>query len=215
MKYPNRQNAAQQIVEMGKRLYEKNMAAANDGNISVKIGENAVLVTPSGVSKGYLQAETLAVVDLENNLIEGTLPPSSETKMHLRVYRENPQIGGVIHAHPVFGTAFAAAEIALDKPILIESVIGIGKIPLAPFATPGTDEVPNSIAPFVKNYHGVLLAKHGVLTWGKNLEQAYFRLEAIEHTAKIRAISQFLLQSNMELTSEQLAKLAPFIGRFD
>ena len=86
MKYPNRQNAAQQIVEMGKRLYEKNMAAANDGNISVKIGENAVLVTPSGVSKGYLQAETLAVVDLENNLIEGTLPPSSETKMHLRVY---------------------------------------------------------------------------------------------------------------------------------
>ena len=215
MKYPTKQAAAQQIVEFGKRLYEKNMVAANDGNLSVKIGKNAVLVTPSGVSKGFLQEETLAVVDMDNNLLEGALPPSSETAMHLMVYKTNPKAGAAVHAHPVFGTAFAAAEIPLDKPILTESVIGIGQIPVAPFATPGTAEVPQSIAPFAEKYNGVLLAKHGVLAWGKNAEQAYFRLEAIEHTAKIRAVCQFLLQSDAELSAEQLAKLAPFIGRFD
>lgn len=215
MNYPTKKHAAEMIIEFGRRMYEKNMVAANDGNLSVKIGENAVMITPSGVSKGFMRAEMFPVMDLAGNLIDGTGRPSSEAKMHLKVYAENPKIGGVVHAHPVFATAFAAADIPLDKPLLTESVIGLGPVPLAPFATPGTDEVPESITPFIMNCNGVLLAKHGVLSWGKNLEQAFFRLEAIEHTAKIRAVSEFLLKSNARLTPEQLQKLHPFIGRFD
>ncbi|MGI5825090.1 MAG: class II aldolase/adducin family protein [Bacillota bacterium] len=215
MNYPTKKHAAEMIIEFGRRMYEKNMVAANDGNLSVKIGENAVMITPSGVSKGFMRAEMFPVMDLAGNLIDGTGRPSSEAKMHLKVYAENPKIGGVAHAHPVFATAFAAADIPLDKSLLTESVIGLGPVPLAPFATPGTDEVPESITPFIMNCNGVLLAKHGALSWGKNLEQAFFRLEAIEHTAKIRAVSEFLLKSNARLTPEQLQKLHPFIGRFD
>lgn len=215
MKYLTKQQATDLIIDFGRRLYEKNMVAANDGNLSVKIGDNAVLITPSGVSKGFLTPEMLVVVDLENNLIEGNFSQSSETKMHLQVYKNNLNIGGVAHAHPVFATAFAAAGLALDQPVLTESVIGLGKIPLAPFATPGTEEVPQSIVPFLNNYKGVLLANHGVLTWGKDLMQAFFRMESIEHTAKIQTICKYLLKSDNQLNAEQLAKLAPFIGRFD
>lgn len=215
MSYPNRQEAADAILRFGKRLDERQMIAANDGNLSVRIGENAVLITPSGIPKGELRQEQLITVDLRGEPKSGAGVPSSETAMHLKIYRENPQVGGVCHAHPVFATALAAAGQSLEVPLLTENVIGLGPIPLAPYATPGTRDVPASIAPFLQSHKGALLANHGALAWGKDLAQAYYRLETIEHTAKIHIIARFLLGTPQELTAEQLAQLAPFIGRFD
>ncbi len=215
MNYPDPQEAAAAILHFGKRLDERQMIAANDGNLSVRIGENAVLITPSGLPKGELKQEQLVTVDLRGNQKGGLGIPSSETAMHLKIYRENPQVGGVCHAHPVFATALAAAGQSLETPLLTENVIGLGPIPLAPYATPGTEEVPASIAPFLQTHKGALLANHGALAWGKDLAQAYYRLETMEHTAKIHILARFLLETPRELTPEQLEKLAPFIGRFD
>lgn len=215
MSYPDPREAAAAILHFGKRLDKRQMIAANDGNLSVRIGEDAILITPSGIPKGELKQEQLITVDLQGNQKDGHGNPSSETAMHLKIYRENPHVGGVCHAHPVFATALAAAGQSMETPLLTENIIGLGPIPLAPYATPGTEEVAASIAPFLQTHQGALLANHGALAWGKDLAQAYYRLETMEHTAKIHILVRFLLGTPRELTSEQLEKLAPFIGRFD
>lgn len=182
--------AKNQIVEIGRRVWTKEWVAANDGNISCKVSDNEVVCTPTGVSKGFLQLEDLIVVDLEGRkLYGGPLNPSSEIKMHLYVYRERPDIRAVVHAHPATATGFAVSGIALDQCVLPEMVALMGQIPLASYGLPSTDEIPQSIAPYVKNNNAVLLANHGALTWGDSLMQAYYRMETMEHFAKILLIS--------------------------
>lgn len=203
----SREEATQQILELGRRMYERGFVAANDGNLSVRIGEDAVLATPTGVSKGFMTEDMLVVTDLEGNLLEGTHRPTSELRMHLRVYAEDGDLRAVMHAHPPFSTAFAVAGIPLDAPILAEALLLLGEVPVAPFALPGTREVPEAVAPFVRGYRGILLANHGSLTWATDPVQAFYYMESIEHYAKISYFSQFGLGQARPLTDGQIAAL--------
>lgn len=201
--YPDTKTARAAIVDIGRRMHERGFVASNDGNISIRLSDNQVLITPTGVSKGEMTPDMLIITDLDGNMIEGSRGKSTETAMHLRLYRENINIGAVTHAHPAAATAFAVAHIPLDKPVYPEALVILGEVPLAPYATPGTSEVPESVAPFAKTHRAVLLANHGALTWGKNLHEAWFRLESLENFAKIYLYSRFMLKSAVELTEEQ------------
>lgn len=195
------------ICEIGRRIYNKNFVAANDGNISVKVGPNTIWATPTGVSKGFMTPDMMVKMDIEGNIISGEMKPSSEVKMHLRVYKENPEVNAVVHAHPPVATSFAIAGMSLDKPISPEAVVLLGTVPVAPYATPGTQEVPDSIAPYCKDYNAVLLANHGALTWGADIIQAYFRMESLEHYALMLMYSNNIINKANELSSSQISDL--------
>lgn len=205
--YPSDFEAKQLIIEIGKRMYAKNFVASNDGNISVKVSDHTVWCTPTGVSKGYMTDEMLVLMDLDGTVIRGTYKPSSEMKMHLRVYNENPDLKAVVHAHPPAATSYAIAGLPLNQAILTEAVMGIGEIPLAPYAMPGTNEVPDSIAPFVKTHNGCLLANHGALAWGKSAMEAWMRMESIEYYAMVSMYTRGLIGQVNELTCDQVDRL--------
>jgi L-fuculose-phosphate aldolase len=173
------------ICEIGRRMYAAGFVAANDGNISVRVSEERIIVTPTLVSKGFMKPRMLVVVDPEGQVVSGRLRPSSELKMHLAVYRAEPGVGAVVHAHPACATGFAVAGQALDRAYMPELLVNLGAVPLAPYATPGTVEVPRSIEGLVAGHGAALLANHGVLAWGRDLEEAYSRLETVELYAKI------------------------------
>ena len=205
--YPTDREAKELILEIGRRLYRKGFVAANDGNISCKVGEDVIWATPTGVSKGYMTEAMLVKLSLSGAVLEGTAQPSTEIKMHLRVYKENSDVGGVVHAHSPFATCAAAAEKSLDGVFLTETLMGVGEVPCAPFAMPGTDEVPDSIAPFCKDYNAVLLAHHGVLTWGNDLMQAYMRMESVEFFAQVTLLEGLIPGGYPKLTKEQIREL--------
>ena len=185
MTYPTDAQAKAAILEAGRKIYQRGLVAANDGNLSVRVGENALWVTPTGVSKGAMTEEMRVKLDLDGNVLEGTRKPSSETKMHLRIYREDPLIRAVVHAHPPIATAFAAAGIPLDRPVLQEAVVQLGTVPVAPFALPGSQGVADSVAPYCRQYRALLLEYHGAVTWGDTMEQAHYRLECLEQLAAV------------------------------
>lgn len=199
--------AKKAILDIGKRMYDKGFVASNDGNISCKVGTNAIWTTPTGVSKGFMTQDMLVKMDLSGKILLGKCKPSSEVKMHLRVYRENPEVQAVTHAHPPVATSFAIAGIPLDKAVLTEAVIGLGTIPVARYATPGTEEVPDSIASFVNTHNGVLLANHGALTWGKDVYQAFYRLESVEYYATILMYTGYIIERQNTLSSSQVERL--------
>jgi L-fuculose-phosphate aldolase len=202
------------ICQVGKLLYDRGYVAANDGNISMKVGENHLLVTPSGVSKGRMQPEMLLVTDLEGHVLEGDRHPSSETKMHLAVYRNRPDVKAVVHAHPAVSTAFAVCRQGLEEPYLAELIVGLGKVPCTQeFAMLSTDEVPESVIPYLEEHNALLLANHGVLSWGEDLWQAFDRMETVEHTAKILLHAR-LLGSPVELTEKQVTRLESLQGMY-
>lgn len=206
-RYPSDFEAKKLIIEIGKRMYDKGFVAANDGNITCKVGPNALWTTPTGVSKGFMTQDTLIKVDLNGKVLLGRHKPSSELKMHLRVYKENPEVRAVTHAHPPVATAFAIAGISLDAGILPEAVVQLGTVPVAKYATPGTQEVPDSIAPFVNTHNGVLLANHGALTWGKDLLESYYRLESMEYYANIIMVTGNIIGKQNELSCSQIGEL--------
>ena len=195
------------IIEIGKRMYNKGFVAANDGNISIKVGPNALWTTPHGVSKGFMTLDMLVKTDLNGKILMGSHKPSSEVKMHLRVYQENPEVLAVTHAHPPVATSFAIAGISLDKAVLPEAVVQLGSVPIAHYATPGTQEVPDSIAPFCKTHNGVLLANHGALSWGKDVFDAFYRLESMEYYATILMYTGRVLGKQNELSCKQVDEL--------
>jgi L-fuculose-phosphate aldolase len=195
-----------QICEIGKRIYEKGFVASNDGNISVRIDDDTFLVTPTGVSKGFMTPEMLIKVDADGNLLEGERKPTSEIKMHLRVYKERPEIQSVVHVHPPYATAFAIAGIPLNQATMPESIVTLGTIPIAEYGTPSTEEIPNAISPYIKNHNGVLLENHGALTWGENLDQAYFLMESLEFCAKINWIAR-QMNGDRELSLSNVERL--------
>ncbi|MDQ0178487.1 class II aldolase/adducin family protein [Bacillus chungangensis] len=206
-KYYSDFEAKKLICEIGRRIYQKNFVAANDGNISVKCGPNTIWTTPTGVSKGFMTPDMMVKMDLSGKVISGKMKPSSEVKMHLRVYNENPEVNAVVHAHPPVATSFAIAGISLDKPVSPEAVVLLGTVPVAPYATPGTQEVPDSIAPYCKDYNAVLLANHGALTWGRDLIEAYFRMESLEHYALMMMYSNNIINKVNELNCSQVSDL--------
>src|SRR6056297_203468 len=207
MDYLDIKKAKEMICEIGKRMYDREYVAANDGNISLKVGDNKIISTPTGVSKGFMTEDMISELDLDGNWNGIGMNPTSEIKMHLRVYKENKDVSAVVHAHPPIATAFSVANIELTKPILIENVLLLGPIHIASYAKPGTEEVPQSIAPYCRDYKGVLLANHGAITRGRDLIQAYHRLESIEHYAKILMYSTQVLGSKNELSKEQIEDL--------
>lgn len=196
------------ICEVGRRLYLRNYVAANDGNISVRLTDGTIIATPTNVSKGYMNEDMLVKLSLDGHLLSEGLRPSSEIKMHLRVYLENENVFGIVHAHPPISTAFAIAGIQLDQPTSPEAVVNLGVIPIAPYATPGTAEVADSIAPFCKTHTAVLLANHGALTWGRDLNEAYFRMESLEHVAQMTMVSSFVLGKVNVLSQSQVDRLS-------
>ena len=201
----------QEICDIGKRMYELGFVAATDGNISVRIGEDEFLTTPSGVCKAEMtpynipSREVILKILTDNgyNSEDYYIRPSSEFKMHLRCYRERPDINAVIHAHPPTATGFAAAGIPLDDYALSEAVMIFGSVPIAPYAVPGSEDVPESIAPYIRNHDAVLLANHGVITVGADLKQAFHKLESLELYAKT-ILTARLLGGPKQIPDEKL-----------
>ena len=212
--YMSEKKAKKAILDIGQRMYVRNFVAANDGNISIRTGENEVWATPTGVPKGFMKKKMLVKVDLEGNVLEGTKKPSSELKMHLRAYQENPELLSVCHAHPPICTCFAIAGIPLDVPVLAEAVITLGDVPVAPYAELGSKEVPEVIAPYCHTHNGVLLANHGAVTWAEDPYSAYYRLESMEYYANILMITGKILKEQNTLTEEQVERLLAMREKF-
>ena len=198
----------QQICDIGRRIYERKMVAANDGNISVKVGENEFLCTPTGVSKGFMTPEFICKIDGSGKVLEasGKFRPSSEIKMHLRVYEKRPDIQAVVHAHPVYATTFATMGQPLCRPIMTEAVVSLGCVPVAGYARPSTSDVPDAVEEYVEAFDAMLLANHGALTYAENLLDAYHRMESVEFYAEL-LYRTAQLGSQKVLTPEQVAEL--------
>lgn len=206
--YPTDNEAKQSILEIGRRMYAKNFVAANDGNISCKVAEDIIWTTPTGVSKGFMEENTLVKMRLDGTVLsQGALEPSSEVKMHLRVYAENPDIMGVTHAHPPVCTSFAIAGIGLDRAIYPEALVNLGTVPCIHYETPGSQELADSVAPYCKDYNAVLLGNHGALSWGRSLMEAFFRLEAMEHYALILLYTEKVIGKANVLSCDQMQEL--------
>lgn len=175
------------IIEVGKRIWTRGYVASNDGNISVRFGDNEILTTPHGVSKGFMTKEMIVRVDFSGKVVSGDsrYHPSSELKMHLEVYKERPDIKSVIHAHPTYATSFAVAGLPLDRCVLPEAVIVIGAVPIAKYGLPSTMELADAIREHIKTSDAILLENHGALTLGSDLLDAYYKMETLEHTASI------------------------------
>ncbi|MGI6754996.1 MAG: class II aldolase/adducin family protein [Atopobiaceae bacterium] len=209
MAYTTSAQIREAIVEVGRLMYERGYVASNDGNISVRTKEGEIIITPSGVSKGRMNPDMLVVCDMDGNVVAHDTSrrhPSSEIKMHLEIYKARPDIFAVVHAHPVYATAFAILRHDLKEAYLPELVLNFGTIPVAPFAMLSTDEVPQSIRPYLADHEGLLLANHGALAWGTDVFAAFDRLETIEHSAKIyKAVHD--MGGGVELTNEQVKHL--------
>jgi L-fuculose-phosphate aldolase len=194
------------ICDIGKRVWQRGMASANSGNISARLGADEVLITPTLVSKGFMRPEQLLVMNTAGEVLRGEGFPSTETPMHLRLYRERGDIGGVVHAHPPLATSFAIAGKALDLHLIPEAVIFLGEVPLVPFHPPGSPELGEAIVPYLDDHDAVLMENHGVLCWGSDVEQAYHRLETVEFCAQVTMNAQ-LLGGARELPAEPLENL--------
>ena len=195
-----------EICEVGHKLWLKGFVAANDGNISVKINDHEYYCTPTGVSKGSLTPDMIIKVDENGKKIEGKLNPSSEIKMHMRVYQKRPDVTAVVHAHPPVATAFTVADIDLDQYILPEAVLTIGNVPTCDYGTPSTMEIPDSLDPYLQNHDAFLLRNHGALTVGCNLNKAFFVMEEVEFNAVICKHAMDLGAVH-EISNDQLKKL--------
>lgn len=193
------------IVEVGRLLYERGYVVASDGNLSIRLDENLVLATPTMVCKGRMTPDMLALTDMQGNPLTDK-KPSSELAMHLLIYRKRPDVGAVCHAHPPYGTAFAVAGFAIDKPILSEVILTLGCVPLASYGTPSTEELTAAMEPFIDHHNALLMQNHGAVAYGKDLWQAFDRLETLEHTAKISILAK-ILGGAQDLPKEAIQKL--------
>ena len=206
-------NTRAEICEMGRRIWEREYVASNDGNISVVLDCDTILCTPTGVSKGFMTPDMLIKIDHEGNQLDGYLRPSSEIKMHLRVYKERPDICAVIHAHPPTATGFAVAGVPLDHPVLPEIIIALKAIPLAKYGTPSTEEIPDHLMPYLADYDAFLLENHGALTLGKSLGDAYYKMEQVEQFARI-SLTARMLGAERALPAPQVDRLLELRKKF-
>jgi L-fuculose-phosphate aldolase len=203
------------IVEVGRRLWTRGFVASNDGNISVRLGPDRLLMTPASVSKGFMTPDMMVVTDMKGQLIDGApgRKPSSEMMMHLVAYEQRPDVQAVVHAHPPLSTGFAVAGIPLDRAVLAEVVTTLGSIPIVDYGTPSTRELADTVAPYVKAHDGLLLANHGALALGKDLFAAYYKMETIEHFARISLVARMLGREHL-LSREEVLRLQDLRGRY-
>lgn len=206
--YPTDHEAKGLILEIGRRMYQKNFVAANDGNITCKVDDDIIWATPTGVSKGFMTEDILVKMYLDGRVIhQGELNPSSEIKMHLRIYQENSLIKGITHAHPPICTSFAIAGISLDKAIYPEALVNLGVVPCVHYETPGSTALPDSVAPYCKDYNALLLANHGAVAWGRSLMEAFYRLESMEHYATVLMYTGNIIGKANILSCDQVQEL--------
>ncbi len=198
----------EQICDICHKMWQLGWVAANDGNISAKLEDGSFMATPTGISKSFITPEKLVRIDREGNVLEALegYRPSSEIKMHLRCYEERADVGAVLHAHPPAATGYAVANIPLDEYSMIETVLTLGSIPVTPYGTPSTYEVPDAIAPYLGEHDALLLQNHGALTVGADVVTAYYRMETLELFAKI-SLNAHLLGGAKELSGENIDRL--------
>ena len=182
----------QDIVEVGKLVFQKGWIAANDGNISIRLDPERILATPTGVCKGMMDPDDLIVVDRGGEKISGRRERTSEIAMHLKIYAMRPDIRAVVHAHPPVATGFATAGKPLNLALLPEVVISLGCVPLADYGLPGTEALIESLAPLIPKYEALLMANHGAVCYGEEVFQAYFKMETMEHFARIQLVAELL-----------------------
>ena len=194
------------IVEYGRLLHASGFVAATDGNLSVRLDDERILVTPTCISKGRMLASDLVVVDQAGKRLSGKRRVSSEMEMHLLIYRLRPDVNGIVHAHPPTATGFAASGLGLSSPLVCEVVVGLGSIPLARYGTPGTPELTDALEPLIPGHDAILMANHGVVTYGSSLESAFMKMETAEHFAKIALVTHMLGQAQ-PLGEKEVEKL--------
>ena len=195
-----------EIVGVCARLYARGLIAGPDGNVSVRLGDDRILITPAGRSKGEVQGQDLVVVDAEGLHVSGNHPASSEVRMHMRIYRRRPDVHAVVHAHPPTATAFGVAGEDFLAPVLPEVILQMGGVPLVPYVTPGGEALADQFEPFLPHYDAFLMANHGATTVGPSLTIAYQRMESLEHAARILLAARQLGRVR-QLTDDQAAAL--------
>lgn len=203
------------MCEVCHRMWQLGWVAANDGNVSVRLPDGTFWATPTGISKSFITPEKLVHIDGNGEMLEAnpSYRPSSEIKMHLRCYQDRADVGAVLHAHPPTATGFAVAHIPLDRYDMIETVVSLGSIPITPYGTPSTYEVPEAIAPYIQEHDAVLLENHGALTLGANLMDAYYKMETLELFAKINLVA-YQLGGPVEISQENIQKLIDLRGYY-
>lgn len=201
------------IVEAGRRMYSRGYVASNDGNISARLDDKRLMTTPKSVSKGFMTPDMMVVVDYDGNKVSGDRDASSELPMHLEIYRNRPDVNGVVHAHPPIATGFAVAGIPLTRAVLAEVITTLGSIPIAEYGTPSTAELPEAVRKYIKAHDGMLLANHGAVTCGPSVMAAYYKMETIEHFAKISLVARMLGGERL-LSREEVSRLQGLRGSY-
>ena len=213
----NEYKLKEQICEIGRRIYAKGFAAANDGNITIRLNEREVLCTPTLVSKGYLKSEDICKVDYEGKQLAGAKRRTSEVLLHLAVYKQRPDINAVVHCHPPHATAFAVAHEPIPKCVLPEVEVFLGEVPMAVYETPGNQKFAETIVPYLKDCNTIILANHGTVSFGPTLEAAYFNTEIIDAYCKILLLARQLGRVNYfsEQQTKELLDLKKRLGYDD
>jgi L-fuculose-phosphate aldolase len=198
----------EQIIEIGKRLYQFRFIVATEGNISIRLPDDSILVTPSGVCKGFLKPDEIVTVDIDGKVLKNpsSLKPTSELLMHLAIYKERLEVKSVVHAHPPIATGFSVAGIPLEKCIVPEMLLTTGYIPIAKYGTPSTRELSDNVREIIKKSNSILLENHGAVAVGKDIFEAFYRMESLEHYAQISLVARLLGGENT-LNSTQIDTL--------
>ena len=204
----------EQICEIGRRLYDKGFAAANDGNISIRVDENAVLCTPTMICKGFMTPEDICAVDLEGNQISGTKKRTSEILLHLTIMKERPDVKAVVHCHPPHATAFSVAGEPVPQCVIPEVEVFMGEVPMAPYETPGGQKFADSVLPFLKATNTIILNNHGTVSFGKDLQEAYWKTEILDAYCRILLLAKQLGPINYfsETQARELLDLKQKLG---
>ncbi len=201
------------ICTVGRWIHQRGFVASTDGNISVRLDSHRVLTSPTAISKGMMQPDDLVITDAEGRKLTGRRDPSSELAMHLLIYKRRPDVNAICHAHPPVATGYAAAGLPLNKALVSEMVLSLGCVPVAAYGTPGTPELSEALEPLVQRYDAILMANHGVVTYGADLLTAFFRMETVEHFARVALVTE-LLGKQVLLSSEDVEKLLAARARY-
>jgi L-fuculose-phosphate aldolase len=180
------------IIQIGRLVFQKGWVAANDGNISIRLDAERILATPTATCKGMMSPDELIVIDYQGNKISGQKKCTSEIAMHMKIYELRPEIRAVVHAHPPVATGYATAGRSLSDALLPEVIIGLGCVPLAAYGLPGTPALTEPMIPLIPKYDALLMANHGAVCYGEDVFQAYFRMETMEHFARIALVAELL-----------------------
>ena len=201
------------MVEAGRRLYARAYVASNDGNISARLDDSRLLTTPKSVSKGFMTPDMMVIVDYDGKKLAGDREASSELPMHLEIYRNRSDVNAVVHAHPPIATGFAVAGIPLTRAVLAEVVTTLGSIPIAEYGTPSTAELPEAVRKYIKAHDGLLLANHGAVTCCRTVTTAYYKMETIEHFAKISLVARLLGREHV-ISRDEVERLQSLRGMY-